>query len=126
MGLINRFLKLFGGNNQQPQPQQPQPKQPQQPQQQAHPQATQSEKPMNRWERERLERIESVEAKLKDWIIITIQEKEGLAFSWESGHDEGFLSFDNNDGIDEDNYNALEGYLFDLLDIPSAGEFQMN
>lgn len=77
-------------------------------------------------ERERQERISASEAELKDWIILTVKEKGGIPFSWESGNDEGFVTFTDKSNAEEDNYDNLEAYIIDKLDIPCAGEFEMN
>jgi hypothetical protein len=129
MGMFNDFMKLFKGNAQQPQQQPPQ-QQPSEPSQQpVQPQANDTpifNSYMQRWEQERQARIKETEARLKDWIIISVQEKGGLEFSWESGNDEVFITFKDTNEEEKDNYYDLEDYVIDQLDIPDAGEFQMN
>lgn len=110
MGLINRiFGSLFGKNNEG------------------------SKSPdfstdyyMAQIEKEREQRIKVSEASLKEWLIALVKEKGSLAFSWESGNDEGFVYFKDHNEADEKNFQELEGYIVDKLDIPSVGEFEMN
>lgn len=92
-------------------------------------QATQVENYMERWERERQSRITEAENNLKDWIIKHLKEKGSLPFSWESGNDEAFVTFKdaaNTSGDEEAKFFDMEQYMIDKLDIPDAGEFQMN
>lgn len=81
---------------------------------------------MARWERERNEKIKKAEEKLKDWIILSIRERGSLAFTWESGNDEAFVTFKDNNEAEEDNFQDLEEYIVVKLDIPDAGEFRMD
>lgn len=81
---------------------------------------------MARWEKEREERIIAAEERLKDWLITSLKEKGNLSFSWESGNDEAFVTFQDKSDTNEDNFEDLEEYIIDKLDIPAAGEFQMN
>ena len=81
---------------------------------------------MARWEKERNERIKAAEEKLKDWIILSIREKGSPAFTWESGNDEAFVTFKDSNEADENNFQDLEEYIVDKLDIPDAGEFRMD
>jgi hypothetical protein len=65
---------------------------------------------MDRWERERNERIRSAEEKIKDWLVASLKEKGKMEFSWESGNDEAFVTFKENnyeDGPERDNYYEL-------------------
>jgi len=80
----------------------------------------------DRWEKERLERIVAAEGKLKDWIIVSVRTRGSLAFSWESGNDEAFVTFKDYDEASKENFQELEDYVIDKLNIPDAGEFQMN
>ncbi len=81
--------------------------------------------PFNKFEAWQVKTMKRLELHLKDWIIEAINEKKDIQFSWESGNDEAFLTLGN---IEEEskNSNDLEEYLLVALDIPSAGEFQMN
>ena len=110
MGLISNLLKKLFGNN--------------------HKQAESSLPPndnyMARWEKEREERIIAAEEILKDWVIISLKEKGKLPFTWESGNDEAFVTFQDKTATNENNFEDLEEYIIDKLDIPDAGEFQMN
>lgn len=78
------------------------------------------------WENERKERIKNYEVQLKEWILKLLKEKGQLAFTWESGNDEGFITFKDFNEAEENNFMHLEGFIVDAIDIPSAGEFQMN
>jgi hypothetical protein len=78
-----------------------------------------------RWEQERKERMIQAEANIKDWLVALVKEKKDLPFSWESGNDEAFLSFKDYAEWDSNNFEQLEGYIIDKLDIPAAGEFEM-
>lgn len=81
---------------------------------------------MARWEKEREERIIAAESRLKDWVVTSLKKKGNLAFSWESGNDEAFVTFQDKADSEEENFEDLEEYIVDKLDIPDAGEFQMN
>ena len=110
MGLFNNLMKkLFGGN-----------------QQKAESVTEPVNNYMERWEHERKERISSAETKLKDWLALYVKENRNLEFSWESGNDEGFVTFQDSASIGEDRLDQMESYIIDKLDIPAAGEFQMN
>lgn len=105
MVLISGFFKrLFGKKNEQ----------------------TKVENYMDSWGKERQQRIVNAEARLKDFIVSSLKEKGKLTFSWESGHDEAFVTFDDKDDSKEDDFFDLEEYIVYKLDIPDAGEFQMN
>lgn len=78
-----------------------------------------------KWEQERKERIIQTEANIKDWLVALVKEKKQLPFSWESGNDEAILSFKDYAEWDSNNFEDLEGYIIDKLDIPDAGEFEM-
>lgn len=110
MGLINNLLKKVFGDNQKKPETSPQP----------------NTSFMARWEKERQERIADAQKRLKDWILKLLNEKESLPFTWESGNDEAFLTFQDSTDADRENFEDLENYMIDKLDIPSAGEFQMN
>lgn len=79
-----------------------------------------------RRERERQERMLEAGGKLKDWILKSVKERGSLNFSWESGGDEAFVTFVDKKESDEDNFEELEYYIIDKLEIPDAGEFKMN
>lgn len=81
---------------------------------------------LSRWEKERAERIKVAEERLKTWIVAMIAEKGSLAFTWESGNDEGFVTFKDDFDREEDSFEELEVYILEKLEIPDAGEFQMN
>jgi hypothetical protein len=108
MSLISKFLDFFSGNNQQ---------------------EIKSTKPTNNyvsvWENERNERIKASEERLKNWLITILKEKEKLPFSWKSGNDEAFVTFQDTNDVEENNFQDLEEYMIDKLEIPDAGEFQM-
>jgi hypothetical protein len=78
-----------------------------------------------KWEQERKERMIQTEANIKDWLVKLVKEKKELPFSWESGNDEAFLSFKDYAEWDSNNFEDLEGYIINKLDIPDAGEFEM-
>ena len=110
MSLLSNFLrKLFGGNNKP----------------QVQPPKTENNY-IGRWEQEREKRIKDAESRLKDWLIATVKEKESLPFTWTSGGDEAFVTFEDKTDAEEDNFQELEEYIVDKLDIPDAGEFEMN
>ena len=81
---------------------------------------------MEMYEKQRLERIMNAEASLKDWLIRSLRQSGTMPFHWESGNDEAFVTFENKTGTDEESYEELEQYIVDKLNIPDAGEFQMN
>jgi hypothetical protein len=81
---------------------------------------------LSRWEKERQERMQVVEGTLKPWVLNLLKEKGELTFSWESGNDEAFVTFDAFTEAEENNFMELEEYMVDRLEIPDAGEFQMN
>jgi hypothetical protein len=110
MGLIsNLFKKLFGNSQRQSQ---------------TPPQTNMGY--MDRWELERQKRIADAERQLKDWILVMLREKGSLPFSWESGNDEAFLTFEDVNDTERDHFEDLEMYMIDKLNIPDAGEFKMN
>jgi hypothetical protein len=80
---------------------------------------------MDKWEQQRLKRISEAENSLKDWIISHVAEKGSLPFSWESGGDEAFVTFEHIED-DDDIYEEMYRYIIDKLNIPDAGEFEMN
>jgi hypothetical protein len=81
---------------------------------------------MARREREQNERIAAAEVRLKEWLGFMLREKGDLEFTWDSGNDEAFVTFKAKTEAEEDNFCDLEEYIIDKLDIPDAGEFQMN
>jgi hypothetical protein len=81
---------------------------------------------ITKWQNERKARINEAEQNLKDWLISLVNDKKSLQFSWESGNDEAFVSFQDYKEIDEEKFQDLEEYIIDKLEIPDAGEFQMN
>ena len=110
MGLINNlFKKIFGTNHQKVEPTTPT-----------------NDDYLAIWEKERQERIIAAEERLKGWVAKSLKEKGILPFSWESGSDEAFVTFQDKTDADEENFQDLEEYIIDKLDIPDAGEFQMN
>jgi hypothetical protein len=110
MSLISTFLKkIFGTNHQKDESTIP---------------ATDNY--MSRWDKEREERIKATEERLKGWVTASLMENGSLPFSWESGGDEAFVTFQNKTDAEEDNFQDLEEYIIDKLEIPDAGEFQMN
>ncbi|GAO43119.1 hypothetical protein [Flavihumibacter petaseus] len=110
MGLISSVIKFIFGQRQQ----------------QANGKVPVSNGYLSRWEKERQARIAAAEAQLKPWIGEVLKEEGELSFSWESGNDEAFVTFQNSDEARADNFEDLEFYIIDKLDIPDAGEFQMN
>lgn len=110
MGLINYLFKKIFGDSQQKTDLTP----------------MVGENYMVRRDKEREERIMAAEKRLKSWVITSLKEKGSLPFSWESGNDEAFVTFHDKANTSEDNFEDLEEYIIDKLDIPDAGEFQMN
>jgi hypothetical protein len=109
MGIISKlFGKLFGNNHQK-----------------AELTELSTNDYLSRWEKDRQERIQSAEQRLKEWIVASVKEKGGLQFTWESGNDEAFVTFKDSTDSEEENYQDLEEYIIDKLDIPDAGEFEM-
>lgn len=109
MGLIDKlFGNLFGKSTQTPKSPEP---------------ATGDY--MARWEKERQERIQAAELRLKDWVATMVKEKGGLPFTWESGNDEAFVTFKDSSEAEQENFQDLEEYIVDKLNIPDAGEFEM-
>lgn len=80
---------------------------------------------MSRWEKERQENIVKAQAEIKEWLTEKVKEKGTLNFSWESGNDEAFLEFEEYNDAEQDQYQTLEMYIIDSLEIPDAGSFQM-
>ncbi len=63
---------------------------------------------------------------VKEWLINTLKEKNAIDFTWQSGSDEGFIFFDEQAyAAQPKEYDKLEEYLFYILEIGSAGEFEM-
>jgi hypothetical protein len=109
MGLIDKlFGKLFGKKDQKVKPPDPV-----------------ANDYMAQWEKERQVRIQDAELRLKGWIISSINEKGSLPFTWESGNDEAFVTFQDSNEEEEEDYQDMEEYIIDKLDIPDAGEFSM-
>lgn len=109
MGILDKlFGNFFGNNDKKPQ--------------QSEPTANDY---MARWEKERQERIQAAELRLKDWVVNMVKERGGLPFTWESGNDEAFVTFKDSSKAGEENFQDLEEYIVDKLDIPDAGEFEM-
>ena len=92
MGLINDLLKKIFGNDQQ----------------KNEPTNAANTNAMARWEKEREERIIAAEGRLKDWVAASLKEKGSLSFSWESGNDEAFVTFEDKTGENEENFEDLE------------------
>jgi hypothetical protein len=110
MSLINDLLKkLFDNNHQKVEPPMPP-----------------NDNYMDKWEKEREERIIAAEERLKGWVTASLKGKASLSFSWESGNDEAFVTFQDKTGADKAKFEDLENYIIDKLDIPDVGEFQMN
>lgn len=111
MGLISSlFRKIFGNNSRQ------EPKQVLSP----------NENLIARWKKEREENVLAIEREIKDWLTGVLKNKGEVPFSWESGNDEALITFQNGVDFDDDNFEELEQYILGKLDIPDAGEFQMN
>jgi hypothetical protein len=110
MGLISNLLKKILGDNHK----------------QAETSLPSNDNYIARWDKEREERIIAAEERLKDWLVTSLREKGTLPFSWESGNDEAFVTFQDKDDSNEESFEDLEEYIIDKLDIPDAGEFQMN
>jgi hypothetical protein len=81
---------------------------------------------LQQWEKEREKRVIEAEARLKNWILALLKQKGTLSFSWESGGDEAFVTFADRTDADEEKFQDMEEYIVNKLDIPDAGEFQMN
>ena len=77
------------------------------------------------WQERQAERIIKAELELKDWLVGQLQQKQKIPFHWESGNDEAFVYFDD-EPDDDDQFQYLGEYIVDKLDIPDAGEFEMN
>lgn len=107
--LKNIWQKIFGDNNNAP-------KQP------TVTSTSQSTDYFSKWQKER---ANLAEANIKDWLLAHLQKKE-MSFSWESGNDEAFVYFDDFTDAEEDQFTNLEEYIINKLDIPDAGEFNMN
>ncbi len=62
----------------------------------------------------------------KEQLVKLLKEKTEIKFSWESGGDEAFLTFEDfaAEAQNHENYE-LEDFIIEKLDIPSAGEFSM-
>lgn len=109
MGLISSFLKKIFGTGRQ----------------QNNQGLTISDADIRKWKKEDEERLILVENQVKDWLTEYLKANGDIKFSWESGNDEGFVTFENGVSEDEDNFEDLEDYITTKLEIPSAGEFQM-
>ena len=59
------------------------------------------------------------------WVVDKIKAHNGLAFSWESGGDEAFVTFADFSADDEDKFQLMEEYIVNKLEIRDAGEFSM-
>ncbi|MGN6421474.1 MAG: hypothetical protein ACTHMC_28425 [Pseudobacter sp.] len=106
MGLIRKIIDQLFGNKRGP--------------------ALSAEAQMEKYEQEHQQRLLDYETELRVWLVPFLKEKAQLAVSWECGHDEGIISF--NEGIPanrEAEFHDLEDYLFNKLELPSAGEFMM-
>lgn len=80
---------------------------------------------LNEWDKKRKARIVEAEGEIKEWLTARVKEKGTLNFSWESGNDEGFVDFEEYNDAEQRQFDTLEMYIIDVLDIPDAGEFQM-
>ncbi|SFW61234.1 hypothetical protein [Chitinophaga sancti] len=76
-------------------------------------------------EKKRLTSIQEGEAAIKDWLIARVKEKGTMNFSWESGNDEALVEFNEYNDAEQEQFDTLEWYIINLLDIPDAGEFKM-
>lgn len=87
-----------------------------------------TEENLEAWRKKEQEKKSSLEKKVKETIIEQIKEQNNsLKFSWDSGNDEAFLTFENNKtDIDEEKSWEIEEYLILKLEIPDAGEFEMH
>lgn len=101
MNLFSKLLKLFGKK-------------------------TDSEFDFSIWQLGEQKRIKEMENEIKIWLIPYLKENETLPFSWESGGDDGFVTIESVNETYEDAYINLEEYLINQLEIPTAGEFEMN
>lgn len=80
---------------------------------------------LSRWEKERQENVIRAAAEIKDWLTAKVKEKGTLNFSWESGNDEAFIDFKEYNNAEQKQFDTLEMYIINALDIPDAGSFQM-
>lgn len=76
-------------------------------------------------ETKRKANIQQAATAIKDWLIARIKEKGTLNFSWESGNDEALVEFNEYNDAEQEQFDNLEWYIINVLDIPDAGEFQM-
>lgn len=77
------------------------------------------------WEQQQQQSLKDFELSKGSWVADKIKTHNGLAFSWESGNDEAFVTFANSTKDDEDMFFPLEEYVVSKLEIPDAGEFSM-
>jgi hypothetical protein len=77
------------------------------------------------WMGEQTRRTSQFERDNGSWVVNKIKAHNGLAFSWESGGDEAFVTFADFSADDEDKFQLMEEYIVNKLDIPDAGEFNM-
>jgi len=80
----------------------------------------------NQWERERAERNSNIEQSAEEWLVKYLDKKASVDFTWESGNDEAFVYFSDMPDADEDDLMDVESYIIIKLNIPDAGEFEMN
>ena len=111
MGIFKSILRLFQGEKTQSVPNTPD--------------TNSSQHFIDRWEKERQARVASYEQELKLWLLQLLKEKKELRFNWESGNDEAFVTFEDEDNMNE-NFESLQDYMIAALDIPDAGEFEMH
>jgi len=107
MGLIRKIIGQLFGNKNAP--------------------ALSAEDKMQQYEREHQQQLLDTETALRTWLPQLLKEKGELAVSWECGGDEAIITFEDgrNSGLKEA-FDDLEDYLYHKLELPSAGEFQMN
>jgi hypothetical protein len=78
------------------------------------------------WLEEEKKRTKAFEESLGSWLVRKVKEKGDLAFTWESGNDEAFVTFPDFSEAEETSFQHLEEYVINKLGIPDAGEFSMN
>jgi hypothetical protein len=71
---------------------------------------------ITKWQNERKARINEAEQNLKDWLISLVNDKKSLQFSWESGNDEAFVSFQDYKEIDEEKDTYIKRGGINLLE----------
>lgn len=80
----------------------------------------------NDWHKQKEERNKQLLAAVESWLAEVVRKHGPLNFHWESGGDEAFVTLENFGETENEKIHSLEEYLILKLDIPDAGEFEMN